>query len=72
MAETQRANWVDIYQAALLETDPERFSQLWREAYQVVEQREHELLQSGDGHGEEMKAVADALRNLRVLAGEAA
>src|SRR5581483_586670 len=70
--DTQFRNWVELYQAALLETDQERFLQLVRQAHDVLQRREQELLECNVASGEEIKAITDALRNIRVLVGDAA
>ena len=60
--------WQQLYQAALLEVRPEQLRQRIAAAEKAMEQRLEELKQSDPGSSDEQRAIADALRRLRVLA----
>jgi hypothetical protein len=59
--------WQQLYQAALLEVRPEQLRQRIAAAEKAMEQRLEELTQSDPGSSDEPRAIADALRRLRVL-----
>jgi hypothetical protein len=67
----EQANWMEIYQSALLEFDPIKLPLRLQEARQAVEQRlqelKHDNANAHDGDGTQLQALADALQNLRVL-----
>jgi hypothetical protein len=60
--------WQQLYQAALLEVRPEQLRQRIAGAEKAMEQRLEELKHSDPGSSDEQRAIADALRRLRVLA----
>jgi hypothetical protein len=60
--------WQQLYQAALLEVRPEQLRQSMATAEKAMEQRLEELKPSDPGSSDEQRAIADALRRLRVLA----
>jgi hypothetical protein len=67
----EQANWMELYQSALLEFDPIKLPLRLQEARQAVEQRlqelKHDNANAHDGDGTQLQALADALQNLRVL-----
>lgn len=60
--------WQQVYRAALLEPRPEELRQRIEEAQKAIGERIEQLNQSDDNSCEERQTLADALRNLRVLA----
>jgi len=60
--------WRGLYQAAMLELRPEELQQRVDEAEKAVLQRIAELRTDDSNSGEELQALEDALRGLRVLA----
>jgi hypothetical protein len=63
------AAWVDLYTAALIELDPEKFKILIEKAEQAIAVRYAALDPARDA--EEAQRIADATRNLAVLRREA-
>jgi hypothetical protein len=59
--------WQDLYQAALLELDPETLRQRIREADVAIQRRSAELERNDSSCREELLAISDAARGLRVL-----
>jgi len=62
------SSWKQLYQAALGELDPGEIRKRIDAAETAIYQRAEELKQSKTGWGEELWAMHDALRRLRVLA----
>jgi hypothetical protein len=60
--------WQDLYRAALLELDPETLGQRIREAELAIQRRSTELDRNDSVCREELLAIGDAARGLRVLA----
>jgi hypothetical protein len=60
-------NWVELYRAALIETDQAKLRDRIESAQKVLHQRAHELTGNGNGSAEEIRAIEDALRALRSL-----
>jgi len=64
----QSANWRELYEAALLEVNPADLQKGIELACQAMRQRSDDLARSADpGALEEMRAIADALQNLRTV-----
>jgi hypothetical protein len=61
-------NWRDLYQAAMLELRPEQLQHRIDDAEKAILQRIAELRQDDSNSMEELRALDDALRGLRVLA----
>src|SRR5215831_162274 len=61
-------SWEQIYQAALVELQPGEMRQRIEAAEKAIYQRVEQLKQSKAGSGDELWAIHDALRRLRVLA----
>jgi hypothetical protein len=61
----QQETWVELYRRALLELDPGRLPTRVQEARQAIERRLKELTPS-NGNPTQLRALADALQNLRV------
>jgi hypothetical protein len=61
-------SWKQLYQAALLELKPEEMRRGIEAAERAIYQRVEELNQNDASSGEELWAIHDALRCLRVLA----
>jgi hypothetical protein len=61
-------SWQELYQAALVEVQPEELRRRVDAAEKAIYQRVEELKQTGASSGEELWAINDALRSLRVLA----
>jgi len=59
--------WQDLYRAALLELDPETLRRRIREAEVVIQRRSAELDRNDSSCQEELLAINDAVRGLRVL-----
>ncbi len=62
----QQETWVELYRRALLELDLSRLPMRVLEARQAIERRLRELTPS-NGNQTQLRALADALQNLRVL-----
>jgi hypothetical protein len=60
-------NWLELYRAALVETDKTKLRDRIEAAQKVLRERAGELAQNGNGSAEEMRAIDDALRALRCL-----
>jgi hypothetical protein len=60
-------NWVELYRAALIETDKAKLRDRIESAQKVLRERAGELTGNGNGSAEEMRAIDDALRALRCL-----
>jgi hypothetical protein len=66
---TMTVAWQELYRAALLELRPEELRQRIDVAEKAIQQRSAELLRQNDfSSGEELQALDDALRGLRVVA----
>ena len=61
------ANWVELYRAALIETDKAKLRDRIESARKVLHQRSGELTEVSNGSAEERRAIDDALRALRSL-----
>jgi len=62
--------WQELYEAAMLELRPEDLQERIVTAEAAIRQRIQELqADSGGGSPKERQAIADALHNLRILAG---
>jgi hypothetical protein len=61
-------NWRDLYRAAMLELRPEQLQHRIDDAEKAIQQRIAELGQDDSNSMEELRALDDALRGLRVLA----
>jgi signal transduction histidine kinase len=59
--------WQDLYRAALLEVRPEELRQRIEAAEKAIQGRLLELGQDDSSSRDELHALADALRGLRVL-----
>jgi hypothetical protein len=62
-----RTNWVELYRAALIETDRAKLRDRIEAARKVLHERVGELAQNGNGSAEEHQAIDDALRALHSL-----
>jgi hypothetical protein len=60
--------WQDLYRAALLELDPETLRHRIRETETALQKRSVELDRNDSQSQEELIAISDAVRGLRVLA----
>ncbi len=60
--------WQDLYRAALLELDPETLRKRIREAELAIQRRSVKLDRNDSKCQEELLAISDAVRGLRVLA----
>jgi len=67
MSEREQHRWVALYRSALLELDHSRLPGRIRDARETMEKRLQELQQRPNA-SEELRALNDALHNLRVLA----
>jgi hypothetical protein len=65
---TTNPSWRELYEAALVEVQPEQLRRRIDAAEKVIHQRVEELERNGTGSAEEFWAINDALRSLRVLA----
>jgi hypothetical protein len=65
---TMSLSWQKLYQAALLEVQPEELHRRVGIAERAIQQRIEELKYAGPDSSEEQQAIADAQRALRVLA----
>ena len=61
------ANWVELYRAALIETDRAKLRDRIEAARKVLRERVVELGHNGNGCAEEHQAIDDALRALHSL-----
>jgi len=61
-------SWKHLYQAALVEPQPEEMRRRIEAAERAIYQRVEQLKQNESSSGEELWAVHDALRCLRILA----
>ena len=65
---TQPANWRELYEAALLEVNPTDLQKGIELACQAMRGRSDDLTRSSEpGALEELRAIADALQNLRTV-----
>jgi hypothetical protein len=65
---TQSPNWRELYEAALLEVNPPDLRKGIELACQAMRHRSDDLTRSaGPGALEELRAIADALQNLRTV-----
>jgi hypothetical protein len=60
-------NWVELYRAALIETNKAKLRDRIQSAQKVLHERAGELTGNGNGSAEERLAIADALRALSAL-----
>ena len=67
---TTKYKWHEVYKAALLETDWSRMEDRIQAAESALEERKRELDLSNNGIQDEDRAIADAIRSLRVLRTE--
>jgi hypothetical protein len=67
MSSVQATNWVELYRAALIETDKARLRDRIEAAQKVLRERADELRENGNGSADEQRAIDDALRALRSL-----
>ncbi|MGB6387557.1 MAG: hypothetical protein WBD25_11170 [Terriglobales bacterium] len=65
---TTNVGWRELYQAAMLELRPEELRLRIDNAERAIQQRIAELRQGDFNSKEELRALDDALRGLRVLA----
>jgi hypothetical protein len=65
---TMYFSWQEPYQAALVEVQPAELRRRIDAAEKAICQRVEQLKQAGTESGEELWAINDALRSLRVLA----
>jgi len=63
----ERANWRELYRAAILELDSSRLPERIVEAESVVIARARELFHQGGDNGEETENLNDAMYALRAL-----
>jgi hypothetical protein len=66
---SMNVDWRELYHAAMLELRPEDLRQRIDDAEKAIQQRIAELRQDDSNSGEESRALDDALRGLRVVAG---
>lgn len=64
--------WYEVYRAALLETDWTRMEERIRAAESALKDRKNQMASDHGGSPEENQALADAMRSLSILRGEAA
>ncbi|MGA9815066.1 MAG: hypothetical protein WBQ64_19955 [Terriglobales bacterium] len=64
--------WLEVYQAALLETDWSRMEERIQRAEAGLHERKREFALNHGGTPEENQAIEDALRGLAVLRTEVA
>ncbi len=69
MSNNRRAEWLEAYQAALLEVDPAKLRDRILAAYAAIQTYQDEAAKNNSVV--EHEALADALSNLRVLRREA-
>jgi hypothetical protein len=67
MGSVQATNWVELYRAALIETDKAKLRDRIVAAQKVLRERAGELTGNRNGFAEERQAIDDALRALRFL-----
>jgi len=60
-------NWLELYQAALLELDKEKLLDRIEFAQKAIHERTRELAENGNGSVEEKQKIGDALASLRTL-----
>jgi hypothetical protein len=65
---TMYFSWQELYQAALVEVQPDELRRRIDAAEKAICQRVEQLKQAGTESGEELWAINDALRSLRGLA----
>jgi hypothetical protein len=65
---TTNIGWQELYRAAMLELRPEQLRLRIDDAEKAIQQRIAELRQGDSSSAEELRALDDALRGLRVLA----
>lgn len=66
---SMNVDWRELYHAAMLELRPEDLRLRIDDAEKAIQQRIAELRQDDSNSGEESRALDDALRGLRVVAG---
>ena len=66
-SEQTQTNWVELYRAALIETNKAKLRDRIQLAQKVLHQRAGELTVDGNGSPEERQAIDDALRALKSL-----
>jgi hypothetical protein len=66
LSEILYPQWQNEYAAALLETDPQKFSERVEAAETAIYKRLQELSQNSDHHNER-HVIEDALQSLKVL-----
>jgi hypothetical protein len=65
---TQSPNWRELYEAALLEVNPPDLQKGIERACPAMRRRSDDLTRSSEpGALEELRAIADALQNLRTV-----
>jgi hypothetical protein len=62
--------WQDLYRSALIELRPEELRLRIREAEAAIQLRFTEVDRNDSSYAEELLALSDAVRGLRVLAAE--
>jgi len=67
-AETQHPQWMDLYHSTLLEVDYEKLHERLKTAEDAIQARLQAL--SVSDNGEELRAIDDARRNLRIIQAE--
>jgi len=67
MNNVQATNWVELYRAALIETDKAKLRDRIESAQKILRERMGELTENSNGSAEERRAIDDALRALRSL-----
>ena len=60
-------NWLELYQAALLELNKERLLDRIELAQKAIHERVRELAENVNGSAEEKRKIDDALARLRTL-----
>jgi hypothetical protein len=65
--QASETNWVEVYRAALLETDQTKLRDRIVAAQKALRERVIELKEDGEGSAQEIRALEDALRALRSL-----
>jgi hypothetical protein len=62
-----QTNWVELYRAALIETDQAKLRDRIMAAQKALRERVGELKEDDNGSAQEIRALQDALRALRSL-----
>ena len=63
----QKVQWLELYEAAILELNPEQMRSKIRLAHEAMRERQTELRNLRDDSLQEQRAIFDALSNLLAL-----